>query len=170
MKDEIEKSKEGFNAFLAEIPSLLEMLKNLLLKSKNYNGVSVNYDLDTILKVELFYIDVLKKNEPVTVSNNLIYKIMMAYYGEAFIHNAGGKWMFNDNKKDEDKVCNTPIIFEWGTGKNNMRISPVMMIDGIKKELSPAMASSIDYAANKDERDKELRDELMSLGKKKKKK
>ena len=167
MKDKIEKNKEGFEFFIKEIPYLLELLHDLLLNSKNYKNITIDFKLETVSKVESLYIDILKENERTILSKNLIDKIMIAYYGEAFIHNAGGNWEYNDHK--DDYVYGTPIIFNWGNGKNNMRISPVSLIESIKKKLTPGMLISIDYAVNMEEREKKIMDEMRALSKKRKK-
>lgn len=142
---------DAYEEFLVEIPMLLEDLQDLLDKSKGYRDVKVDFEDDTLDRIEQFYLDVTDGKEKIGVSDARLGRIFIAYLGEAIIERAGGKWHLNS--LEDDVAFGTPVVFPKGGG---IRFSPVERRELLKQNREPFLRSLVDYLANKEKFEEDL--------------
>lgn len=137
----------------------------LFLRANKVVTNNLSFSLSELERIENFYIQYLKKEVDVTIDIFEFDEYIKAYFGSCLIHHVGGEWMLN--KDENDIAFNTPIIVNWGADENNMRISPLMMINGIKRNYKNAMREALEYTINKDEIVDDWLSEMKNLKKKK---
>jgi hypothetical protein len=140
-----QQMEDAYEEFLVEVPMLLEDLQGLLGKSKEYTDVKVDFEDDTLDRIERFYLDVIDGKEKVDVSESRLGRIFIAYLGEAVIERAGGEWYLNT--LDGDPAFGTPTIAPKAGG---VRFSPVERRELLKQNREPFLRSLVDYLANKE--------------------
>ncbi len=143
-----QKMRDDYEEFLVEIPMLLEDLQELLKKSRHYKNVKVGFDDETLDRIESFYLAVLSGKEKIDVSQARINRIIIAYFGEALIERAGGKWILNDAKGDPS--FGTPVVIDWSKNKDTVAFSPVERRELLIENCKPFLREMITYAVNKE--------------------
>ncbi len=140
------KMRKNYEEFLVEIPMLLEDLQELLDNSQAYRNVRVGFDDETLDQIERFYLDVLGGKEKIAVSLPRMNRIIIAYFGEALIERAGGKWDLNDVKGDPS--FGTPVVIDWAEGET-IAFSPVERREMLIENRQPFLREMINYCENK---------------------
>jgi hypothetical protein len=148
-----QEMEDDYEEFLVEIPMLLEDLQTLLSRSRNYKDVKVNYDSDTLDRIESFYLDVLDEKEKVDVSRARLNRIIIAFFGDSLIQRAGGVWMLDD--VENDRAFGTPVVINWAKG-GAIRFSPVERRELLIKNRKPFLRDFIEYAVNKEKFEEDL--------------
>lgn len=113
--------KKEAQAFISEVPTMLQALKQSMAQSASYAVEELTYDYDTINKVEAYYLDVVDGKERSSLPADKLKNAFCAYLGEAVKHHLGGEWEIGKVKSDE--AYGTPIILGWGKG-DHPRIGP----------------------------------------------
>ena len=142
-----QKVRDDYEEFLVEVPMLLEDLQEMLKESRGYRDVKVGFDDETLDRIEGFYLDVLSGKEKIAVSQARMNRIIIAYFGEALIARAGGKWALNEAKGDPS--FGTPVVIDWAKGET-LAFSPVERRELLIENRKPFLRKFIAYAANKD--------------------
>jgi hypothetical protein len=140
------KMRKQYEEFLVEIPMLLEDLQELLDKSQAYKQVKVAFDDESLDQIESFYLDVLAGKEKISISLARMNRIIIAYFGEALIERAGGRWDLND--VEGDPAFGTPVVVDWGEGEV-VAFSPVQRREILIENRQPFLREMINYSENK---------------------
>lgn len=148
-----QQMRDAYEEFLVEIPMLLEDLQELLSKSPHYQGQKVDFEGDSLDRIEQFYLDAIEGKENVGVSRARLNRIIIAYFGQALIERAGGNWALNEARRDPS--FGTPVVVRWGTG-DSMAFSPVERRELLIQNRKPFLREFIAYAVNKEQFEKDF--------------
>lgn len=134
-------TEKEFNHFLISIDQLIHDLKKLTVNENKYKNVNWDFTEESIEQLDKLLED--SYSGKLKTEFNKLVLPAIAYYGDVFIKNIGGKWILSNQ---ENQTNRRAVLGEFFRKNNNVIQDPygiVMSIkDGRKNVLSQAYHSA----------------------------